>query len=595
MQPERRRPSTALRKVFGINAEIGNQRRGGNGQCWWAACNKQGVRIALPTTTTTTGSTNPLLTQSQPTGASFLSVLFGTSGTSTQGAGVRGSNPDAQSNTQTTSGQQLGSIETAPQATSQQPMQGQIAAGLTALLMDAAGVSGAGQTVPRFQTVASTANPATNVTNNKDQKAQSDSASTAATAVPVVATPVPQQILQIPVPAAQPVEAQSTDQSANENDPQSRTAPVDAAPAAQSAVLQGAELAAVESRNQPAIQTRTVADAQTSRNPEAQQPASSDAGASSATSANQDAGQTQTAQTQAMQGSTTAAVLPQGPMFLNNIFAANPSFFASASNGTQSTTQSGAAKFGDAAQTKDPASTNGNSNVVRTSNSADNSPAAAGNTTQGSQGGAATQHGQTDASQTVAATAATKPTDATPLQTMTVQVAAPQSTTAGVATGATHHADAAPATVSAQVEAGDGTASSGVNTARVIQSMSESEMRVGMRSTEFGDISIRTAVSQQQMVTQITVDHGDLGRAIALHAPAAQTKLGDDFGLHASIEVTQSGTGFTGERGNTPQQQQRFFAGTVQADTAMPSAETESMSSRALAGTADADRLDIRA
>jgi hypothetical protein len=97
------------------------------------------------------------------------------------------------------------------------------------------------------------------------------------------------------------------------------------------------------------------------------------------------------------------------------------------------------------------------------------------------------------------------------------------------------------------------------------------------------------------MVAQITVEHGDLGRAIALHAPAAQTKLGEDFGLHASIEVTQSGTGFSGERGNSPQQQQRAFAGVVQAESMMAPAEMENTSPRASAGTEGSDRLDIRA
>ena len=36
-------------------------------------------------------------------------------------------------------------------------------------------------------------------------------------------------------------------------------------------------------------------------------------------------------------------------------------------------------------------------------------------------------------------------------------------------------------------------------------------MRVGMHSTEFGDISIRTTLSQQQMLAQISLDHSDLG------------------------------------------------------------------------------------
>ncbi len=63
-------------------------------------------------------------------------------------------------------------------------------------------------------------------------------------------------------------------------------------------------------------------------------------------------------------------------------------------------------------------------------------------------------------------------------------------------------------------------ASSSINTARVIQSMSETEMRVGMHSSEFGEISIRTTVSQQQMLTQISLDHSELSQAISAHVSA---------------------------------------------------------------------------
>ncbi len=93
----------------------------------------------------------------------------------------------------------------------------------------------------------------------------------------------------------------------------------------------------------------------------------------------------------------------------------------------------------------------------------------------------------------------------------------------------------------------DSPATSAINTARLIQNMSESEMRVGMHSAEFGDISIRTSVSQQQMMAQISVDHGDLGRAISAHIPAMQEKLGGETGLRASVEVSHSGMSFSDE------------------------------------------------
>jgi len=52
-------------------------------------------------------------------------------------------------------------------------------------------------------------------------------------------------------------------------------------------------------------------------------------------------------------------------------------------------------------------------------------------------------------------------------------------------------------------EMGDAAVTSGINSAKLMQTMSESEMRVGMHSSEFGNISIRTTVSQQQMQAQM--------------------------------------------------------------------------------------------
>ena len=137
-------------------------------------------------------------------------------------------------------------------------------------------------------------------------------------------------------------------------------------------------------------------------------------------------------------------------------------------------------------------------------------------------------------------------------------------------------------------------ASATINSARVIQSMSESEMRVGMRSSEFGDISIRTMVSQQQVQAQISVDHGELSSAISAHIPSIQAKFGD-LGLHATIEVSQSGMSFSGERGQSAPREQRSFAQSIQTDVPSISTEPETLAVRATPLSANDVRLDIRA
>ncbi len=84
-------------------------------------------------------------------------------------------------------------------------------------------------------------------------------------------------------------------------------------------------------------------------------------------------------------------------------------------------------------------------------------------------------------------------------------------------------------------------ASSGATSAQLIQSAGQSEMRLGMHSAEFGSISISTSVSHQAISAQISLDHPELGRALAVHLPAIEEKLGTAYGLHTRIEVRDGG------------------------------------------------------
>ncbi|MGP8186236.1 MAG: hypothetical protein ACLQKY_09195 [Terracidiphilus sp.] len=161
--------------------------------------------------------------------------------------------------------------------------------------------------------------------------------------------------------------------------------------------------------------------------------------------------------------------------------------------------------------------------------------------------------------------------------------------------------DATPTRSTAAAEMGSDEVNNGaasgmaaINTARVIQSMNESEMRVGMHSSEFGGIAIRTTVSQQQVQAQISVDHSELGDAISAHIPSVQTKLGNDLGLHASIEVNQSGSSLSGGQ---EQSSQRDSKSTVPSNSAVDvTAETaETFYPAIMPAETDAYRLDIRA
>ena len=149
---------------------------------------------------------------------------------------------------------------------------------------------------------------------------------------------------------------------------------------------------------------------------------------------------------------------------------------------------------------------------------------------------------------------------------------------------------------SAQPEMNETLPSAGINTANVIQKMNETEMRVGMHSAEFGEISIRTSVSQQQMLTQISVDHGDLGKAISAHIPTLESKLGGELGIRATVQVSESGMSFSGERNSSsPQRDQRTLVQPAAIESMEPSIEAYSSHPHVAAIAGDSYRLDIRA
>ncbi|MGO9937770.1 MAG: hypothetical protein ACLPH3_08860 [Terracidiphilus sp.] len=220
-------------------------------------------------------------------------------------------------------------------------------------------------------------------------------------------------------------------------------------------------------------------------------------------------------------------------------------------------------------------------------------------TSSRSTGSDSAQNSQADASQTTAVAARTN--DSGTAQTIAFgmlaahQTATSQPAPSSVADTPHRSEESAGLAADPSNAVASGT-TSGINSARVIQSMSETEMRVGMNSSEFGNISIRTMVSQQQVQAQISVDHSELSNAISAHIPSIQAKIGNEYGLHASIEVSQGGTAFSSdERGQSAQKDQRTYVPSVQVDGAAASTETDRMVLRAPSVVVDSDRLDIRA
>jgi len=77
-----------------------------------------------------------------------------------------------------------------------------------------------------------------------------------------------------------------------------------------------------------------------------------------------------------------------------------------------------------------------------------------------------------------------------------------------------------------------------INTARLVQSIGQTEMRVGMRTEEFGNISIRTSATRDLISTQISVDHSELASALSTHIPEMQSRLGGSQPFSMQVDLT---------------------------------------------------------
>jgi hypothetical protein len=96
-------------------------------------------------------------------------------------------------------------------------------------------------------------------------------------------------------------------------------------------------------------------------------------------------------------------------------------------------------------------------------------------------------------------------------------------------------------------------AASNVHSAQVIQSVHQSEMRMGMNSAEFGNISITASVNQHTISAQISLDHPELGHMLSSHIPSMQEKLGNAYGLESKVEVrANTGASGSGSQGQHP-------------------------------------------
>jgi hypothetical protein len=165
----------------------------------------------------------------------------------------------------------------------------------------------------------------------------------------------------------------------------------------------------------------------------------------------------------------------------------------------------------------------------------------------------------------------------------------------GLANGARSAGEAEISTLNQQetVESG---VTAVINSAKLIQAIGQTEMRVGMHSSDFGDISIRTSGSQQQMSAQISLDHSELSQTIAAHISSVETKLGNEHGIQASIQINNQGSTHSSDSQQPSQRQQSAFTGSARSVDAADPTEAEAKTGIGMLVAAGNDhRLDIRA
>jgi hypothetical protein len=64
-----------------------------------------------------------------------------------------------------------------------------------------------------------------------------------------------------------------------------------------------------------------------------------------------------------------------------------------------------------------------------------------------------------------------------------------------------------------------------------------------MRSSEFGNISINTSATRDVVSAQISLDHGELAKALAAHLPEMQARLGGNQPMSVRIDMNGTATG----------------------------------------------------
>jgi len=109
--------------------------------------------------------------------------------------------------------------------------------------------------------------------------------------------------------------------------------------------------------------------------------------------------------------------------------------------------------------------------------------------------------------------------------------------------------------------------------ARLVERLGQSELRLGVHAGELGKVDIRTSLGRTQFTAEISVERGELGRALTAELPSLHTRLAEQHLPAANITVQDYSAGASADQQGS--QHNRTFppmnvtSGGTEGDTAL--------------------------
>ena len=95
----------------------------------------------------------------------------------------------------------------------------------------------------------------------------------------------------------------------------------------------------------------------------------------------------------------------------------------------------------------------------------------------------------------------------------------------------------------ATAEAAAAHLASPIQVAKLVERAGETELRVGIQAGEFGSVDIRTSMARSQFTAEISVERGELGRAMAAELPGLHSRLAEQRVPPANIILQNHASG----------------------------------------------------